>query len=110
MAENTGSGEEEKGTKRSIYTALATNFLITVSKLIARFATKSAALLAEGAHSVADTVNQIFLLISLPLSKANPDRDHPYDHGKTVSSGRCSSPSASSSPVRSSRSTRESPR
>ncbi len=82
MAENRGSGDEEKGTKRSIYAALAANFLITVSKFAAGFATGSAALLAEGAHSVADTVNQVFLLISLPLSKANPDRDHPYGHGK----------------------------
>ncbi len=82
MAENRGSGDEEKGTKRSIYAALAANFLITVSKFVAGFATGSAALLAEGAHSVADTVNQVFLLISLPLSKANPDRDHPYGHGK----------------------------
>jgi cation diffusion facilitator family transporter len=82
MPENKGAGDEEKGTKRSIYAALTANFLITVSKFVAGFFTGSAALLAEGAHSVADTVNQVFLLISLPLSKTTPDRDHPYGHGK----------------------------
>ena len=39
-------------------------------------------MLAEGAHSVADTVNQVFLLISLPLSQRNPDPEHPYGYGQ----------------------------
>jgi cation diffusion facilitator family transporter len=39
-------------------------------------------MLAEGAHSVADTVNQVFLFVSLPLSKSSPDREHPYGYGK----------------------------
>ena len=39
-------------------------------------------MLAEGAHSVADTVNQVFLLISLPLSKRSPDPKHPYGYGQ----------------------------
>ncbi len=82
MAQNRTSGDEEKGTKRSVYAALVANALIAVSKFVAGFASGSAALLAEGAHSVADTVNQIFLLISLPLSKTGPDRDHPYGYGK----------------------------
>jgi cation diffusion facilitator family transporter len=43
---------------------------------------ESAGLLAEGAHSVADTVNQVFLLYSLRSSKVRPDRDHPYGYGQ----------------------------
>jgi cation diffusion facilitator family transporter len=82
VAENRSSGDEEKGTKRSVYAALAANALIAVSKFVAGIISGSAALLAEGAHSVADTVNQLFLLISLPLSKNSPDREHPYGHGK----------------------------
>jgi divalent metal cation (Fe/Co/Zn/Cd) transporter len=39
-------------------------------------------MLAEGAHSVADTVNQIFLLISLPLSQRRPDPEHPFGYGQ----------------------------
>ena len=82
MSRTGGSSNEEKGTKRSVYAALIANLLIAVSKFVAGIASGSAALLAEGAHSVADTVNQVFLLISLPLSKTAPDRDHPYGHGK----------------------------
>jgi cation diffusion facilitator family transporter len=73
---------EEKGTKRSIYGALVANLLIAISKFIAGFASGSSAMLAEGAHSVADTVNQVFLLISLPLSQRDPDSEHPYGHGQ----------------------------
>jgi len=49
--------EEEKGTKRSIYGALVANLLIAISKFVAGFVSGSSAMLAEGAHSVADTVN-----------------------------------------------------
>jgi cation diffusion facilitator family transporter len=82
MAENKGVRDEEKGTKRSIYAALVANALIAVSKFVAGFITGSSSLLAEGAHSVADTINQVFLRISLPLSRSGPDREHPFGHGK----------------------------
>ncbi|MDQ3924265.1 MAG: cation diffusion facilitator family transporter [Actinomycetota bacterium] len=82
MAANKGASDEERGTKRSVLAAFVANFLIAISKFVAGFISGSAAMLAEGAHSVADTVNQIFLLISLPLSKSAPDREHPYGHGK----------------------------
>ena len=39
-------------------------------------------MLAEGAHSVADTTNQVFLLISLRLSRKAPDETHPFGYGK----------------------------
>jgi cation diffusion facilitator family transporter len=82
MAENKGVRDEEKGTKRSIYAALVANALIAVSKFVAGFISGSSSLLAEGAHSVADTINQVFLRISLPLSRSGPDREHPFGHGK----------------------------
>lgn len=82
MAANKGASDEERGTKRSVLAAFVANFLIAISKFVAGFISGSAAMLAEGAHSVADTVNQVFLLISLPLSKYAPDREHPYGHGK----------------------------
>src|SRR5690242_21818964 len=39
-------------------------------------------MLAEGAHSVADTTNQVFLLTSLRLSRKAPDHRHPFGYGK----------------------------
>src|SRR4051812_50054080 len=39
-------------------------------------------MLSEGAHSVADTMNQVFLLVSLRFSERRPDADHPFGYGK----------------------------
>jgi divalent metal cation (Fe/Co/Zn/Cd) transporter len=77
MAQNKGGGNEERGTKRAVYAAFAANVGITISKFVAGFISGSAGLLAEGAHSVADTVNQLLLLVSLRSSRSRPDRDHP---------------------------------
>ena len=82
MAENEKSGGGDSGTKKVVYAAFAANLAITISKFIAGFITGSAGLLAEGAHSVADTVNQVFLLVSLRSSKSSPNRNHPYGYGK----------------------------
>lgn len=82
MAQNKGANNEEKGTKRSVLAAFVANLLIAVSKFVAGLMSGSSAMLAEAAHSVADTVNQIFLFISLSLSKREPDQEHPYGHGK----------------------------
>ena len=82
MAANEGSRSEERGTKRTVYAALAANLLIAVSKFAAGFASGSSAMLAEGVHSVADTVNQGFLLVGLRTSKRDPDEQHPFGHGQ----------------------------
>ena len=39
-------------------------------------------MLAEAAHSVADTANQGFLLVSLQRGEREPDAEHPFGHGK----------------------------
>ena len=75
-------GIEDKGTKRVVYAAFAANLLIATSKFVAGFVSGSAALLAEGAHSVADTINQVFLLVSLRSANEAPDEEHPFGHGK----------------------------
>ena len=76
------SGSGDQGTKRAIVAAFIANFLIAIAKFVAGFISGSSALLAEGAHSVADTMNQVFLYISLRLGRIPPDEQHPYGHGK----------------------------
>ena len=73
---------EEKGTRRTIYAALAANSLIAIAKFFAGFVSGSAAVLAEGVHPLANTTNQLFLLVSLRLSESPPDPEHPYGYGK----------------------------
>ncbi len=71
-----------KESKTAVLTAMAANFAIACGKLIAGVATGSAALLAEAGHSIADTVNQVFLLIGINLSTTVADETHPHGYGK----------------------------
>lgn len=67
--------------KKTVLVALGANVVIAGAKLLGGLASGSAAMLAESAHSVADTTNQVFLLISLSLSKRRPDEQHPFGYG-----------------------------
>ena len=71
--------EESTGT---VIVALIANLAIAVAKIAAGLIGGSSAMLAEGAHSVADTTNQVFLLTSLRLSRKAPDDTHPFGYGK----------------------------
>lgn len=71
-----------KGSKKIVLAALGANAAIAAGKFAVGLATGSAAMLAEAAHSVADTVNQVFLLVSISLSDNPADEEHPYGHGK----------------------------
>jgi cation diffusion facilitator family transporter len=69
-------------TKRAVLIALAANIVIALMKFLVAVFINSAALLAEGFHSLADTSNQAFLLLGIRLSAKPADRAHPFGHGK----------------------------
>ena len=77
-----GHEDQNKGTKLVVYAAMAANIGIAIAKLFGGLLSGSAAMLAEGAHSIADTMNEVFLLLSLKLSQSEPDEEHPYGYGK----------------------------
>jgi len=62
--------------------ALFATALITVLKLVAAFITGSSGMMAEALHSVADTTNQIFLLLGLRFYKRPASGKHPFGYGK----------------------------
>ncbi|TDD73832.1 cation diffusion facilitator family transporter [Actinomadura rubrisoli] len=68
-------------TKKTVLVAGAANLILAITKLIAGALAGSSAMLAEGAHSVADTLNQGFLFASLGRSARPPDRRHPFGYG-----------------------------
>ena len=59
----------------------AANLLIAVAKLVAGLGSGSAAMLAEAAHSVGDTLNQAFLMTALRRSARPADPEHPFGYG-----------------------------
>jgi cation diffusion facilitator family transporter len=67
--------------RRTVVIALLANALVGIAKLIGGLASGSTALLAEAAHSVADTTNQGFLLGSISLAGREPTEAHPFGHG-----------------------------
>ena len=68
-----GSGDESLLT---VVVALGANALIAVSKTAAAVVTGSASMLAESAHSWADTGNEVFLLIGTRQSDKPADAQH----------------------------------
>jgi cation diffusion facilitator family transporter len=77
---NKRSGHE--ATRRTVIIAGAANILVGLVKLAAGILSGSSAMLAEAAHSAADTLNQAFLLTSLRQADRPADRDHPFGHGQ----------------------------
>ncbi len=68
--------------RKTVLVAAGANLLIAVAKFAAGAISGSAAILAEGAHSVADTANQAFLLVSLRMGDRPADEEHPFGYGK----------------------------
>jgi cation diffusion facilitator family transporter len=62
--------------------ALFANALITVLKFVAAGMTGSSGMMAESLHSLADTTNQVFLLLGLRFYRRPASEKHPFGHGK----------------------------
>jgi cation diffusion facilitator family transporter len=67
---------------RAVLAALAANLGIAIAKFIAFFITGSASMLAESVHSVADTGNELLLLIGRGRSGRPASREHPFGFGR----------------------------
>ena len=66
----------------AVITALAANVAIAIAKFGAAAITGSSAMLAESLHSLADSVNEILLLVGARRSRRPADRRHPFGHAR----------------------------
>ena len=62
--------------------ALFANGVIAILKLVAAVITGSSGMMAEALHSIADTTNQVFLLLGLRFYKRPASKKHPFGYGK----------------------------
>jgi cation diffusion facilitator family transporter len=66
----------------TVVVAFSVNVLIALAKSAAALVTGSASLVAEAAHSWADSGNEIFLLAANRRAHRAPDAAHPCGHGR----------------------------
>jgi cation diffusion facilitator family transporter len=69
------------GSRVSLIVAFAANLIVAAAKLAAGLITGSAALLAEAAHSIADSNNEVLLAVSFRRARRPPDAEHPFGYG-----------------------------
>ena len=71
----------DKESHGTVLLAGTANLAIAIAKVVAGLLSGSTALLAEAAHSVADTLNQVFLLTALHRRRKPADSRHPFGYG-----------------------------
>lgn len=75
---------ERDQSKWTLYAAFAANASIAIVKFVAAVISGSAAMFAEGLHSVVDTGDTVLLVVGTRLSRRPPTRTHPFGHGQEV--------------------------
>jgi len=69
---------------RPVRIAFAANIGIFIVKAASAWMTGSAALFSETLHSLADSMNSVFLILGIYLASRPADRMHPFGYGKEV--------------------------
>lgn len=70
------------GGSKAIIAAFLANMGIAITKFIAWGFSGSSSMLAEGVHSLADSGNQLLLLLGGRRAKRVADKDHPFGYGR----------------------------
>ncbi|HMB60266.1 MAG TPA: cation transporter [Xanthomonadales bacterium] len=69
---------------KSILFAFFANLSIAIAKGVAALFTGSGAMLAETIHSLADSGNQLLLILGLRQTRQPPTEEHPLGFGKSI--------------------------
>jgi len=68
---------------RAVIAALLANLGIAASKVVAFFFTGSSSMLSEGLHSIADSGNQVLLLMGRKRAQRAATEEHPFGYGRS---------------------------
>ena len=82
MSDEAADGAQDESLL-TVLIAFGANVLIAVAKSVAAAVTGSAAMVAEAAHSWADTGNEVFLLIGAKRAGKPADASHPFGYGRS---------------------------
>ncbi|MEA2549659.1 MAG: hypothetical protein QOE42_2257 [Chloroflexota bacterium] len=70
------------GQRRAVIVALVANLVVAAAKLAAYLVSGSSALLAEALHSIADSGNEVLLLVGARRARRPADPRHPFGHAR----------------------------
>ncbi len=80
MAEVSDAAKRDKLKARASYVGAAINVLQTLIKIGFGILGQSAALIADGIHSLSDLLSDLLVIIAVRLGSREADHDHPYGH------------------------------
>jgi len=69
------------GSQSVVVKALVANFGIAIAKFVAAFMSRSSSMLSEAVHSLADSGNQLFLLLGMRRGQRTEDHIHEFGYG-----------------------------
>lgn len=74
----------EQESTSSVVVSLISDVGIAIVKIVVAIISGSSAMLSEAIHSSVDSLNSVFLLVGVRLSRRPADDDHPFGHGREV--------------------------
>ena len=74
----------DNNSTRAVLFALGANLAIAVAKGVAAFFSGSSAMVAETVHSLADSGNQLLLLLGMKQAQTPPSAEYPLGYGKAI--------------------------
>lgn len=80
MAEIFDTAKMDKLKARASYVGAAVNVCQTLIKIAFGILGQSAALIADGIHSLSDLLSDLLVIIAVKLGSREADHDHPYGH------------------------------
>ncbi len=82
MSELSQAQKREKQIIRVSYRGIGVNLILVVFKAIVGFLANSIAVILDAVNNLSDALSSIITIIGTKIAGKNPDRKHPYGHGR----------------------------